>query len=118
MKNYVNIQKKIIDKVYQISMGQYTIGKQNEQQLLIIMRSMYLQFGKNMNSFIQDQVNELNNKVIDESTNIIITNIQQQDNYIKDITSGPPVFTNPQSVSTKKKNLNGFDQLIPSPSSY
>ena len=89
-------------------------GKQNEQQLLIIMRSMYLQYGKNMNSNIQYQVDELNNMVIDECVRIIIPNIQQQQGYIDDITSGIKVMSYAQNVSSKSKQLNGFDSVIPS----
>ena len=111
------IQQNIINKVYQVSMGQFKIQKQNEQQLLIIMRSMYLQYGKNMNSNIQYQVDELNNMVVDECVRIIIPNIQQQQGYIDDITSGIKVMSYAQNVSSKSKQLNGFDSVIPSPNS-
>ena len=86
--NINTIQSGIINKVHQVSNGQYSIGRQNEQQLLIIMRSIYLQFSKNREYDIVNQVNELNTMVIEECARIIIPNIQQQQGYIDDISSG------------------------------
>jgi hypothetical protein len=71
------IHKKIIIGVYQKSNKKYSISKQNERELLIIMRSYYLQFGKNLNTNIQQQVDTLNKMVIDWSVDEIIKNIEQ-----------------------------------------
>lgn len=111
--NIATIQSGIINKVYQISEGQYSIGRQNEQQLLIIMRSIYLQFSKNREYDIQSQINELNTMVIEECARIIIPNIQQQKGYIDDITSGIKITPWPQNVSGKTTQLRGFDSVIP-----
>ena len=111
--NIATIQSAIINKVYQTSNGQYSIGRQNEQQLLIIMRSIYLQFGKNREYNIQEQVNELNNMVVEECVRIIIPNIQQQQGYIDDISSGIKISPWPQNVSGKTTQLRGFDSVIP-----
>ena len=111
--NIANIQSGIINKVHQVSDGQYSIGRQNEQQLLIIMRSIYLQFGKNREHDIQNQINELNTMVIEECTRIIIPNIQQQQGYIDDISSGIKITPWPQNVSGKTTQLRGFDSVIP-----
>jgi len=108
------IQQKTVEKVYQISSGQYSIGKQNEQQLLIIMRSIYLQYGKNQMGGIDTQINELNGMVIEECVRIIIPNIQQQQGYIADITSGIKVMPYAQNVSGRTTQLAGFDSVIPS----
>jgi hypothetical protein len=107
------IQRKIAEKVYQISNGQYRIGNQNEQQLLIIMRSMYLQYGKNQLIDIDVQVNELNDLVVEECVRIVVPNIQQQQGYIEDITSGIKVMPYAQNVSGRTTQLSGFDSVIP-----
>ena len=46
--NIDNIQEGIINNVYNISNGEYKIGKQNEQELSIVMRSIYLEKSKNL----------------------------------------------------------------------
>jgi hypothetical protein len=111
--NIATIQSGIINKVNQVSNGQYSIGRQNEQQLLIIMRSIYLQFSKNREHDISNQVNELNTMVIEECARIIIPNIQQQQGYIDDISSGIKITPWPQNVSGKTTQLRGFDSVIP-----
>jgi hypothetical protein len=76
--NNINvIHKKIIIGVYENSNKKYSISKQNERELLIIMRSYYLQFGKNLDTNIQQQVDNLNKMVIDWSVEEIIKNIDQ-----------------------------------------
>ena len=111
--NIATIQSGIINKVYQVSNGQFTIGRQNEQQLLIIMRSIYLQFSKNREYDIQNQINELNTMVIEECARIIIPNIHQQQGYINDISEAKKVLPLPQNVSGKTIQLRGFDSVIP-----
>ena len=75
--NINKIQKKIIIDVYDKSNKKYSITTQDENELLIIMRSYYLQYGKNLTTNIQGQVNELNKMVIDWSVDEIIKNIDQ-----------------------------------------
>ena len=111
------IQQGIINKVKEISNGMYNIGLQNELQLLIIMRSMYLQYGKNQLVNVDVQINELNNLVIDECIRIIIPNIQQHKGFIDDISSGIKIMPYAQNVSGRTTQLAGFDSVIPSPQS-
>jgi len=75
--NINKIQKKIIIDVYQKSNKKYSISNQNERERIIIMRSYYLQYGKNLTTDIQGQVNTLNKMVIDWSVDEIIKNIDQ-----------------------------------------
>ena len=42
----LNIQNQIRYKIYTISKGEHTIGEQSDVELKIIMRSIYLQYGK------------------------------------------------------------------------
>lgn len=75
--NINKIQKNIIINVYHKSDKKYSISTQDEKELLIIMRSYYLQYGKNLTTDIQGQVNNLNKMVIDWSVDEIIKNIDQ-----------------------------------------
>ena len=52
------LQDSIIKGVFETSGTK--IVKQSEDELLIIMRSIYLQYGKNLDYNIQEQINELN----------------------------------------------------------
>jgi hypothetical protein len=109
-ENQEVIQQAIITEIYRRSNGQYKIGRQNDNELQIIMSSMYYQYGKNRPDDIVSQVNELNGLVIEECVRIIIPNIQQHLGYIKDITNGIPIMPRPQNVSNAGRNT--FSLLI------
>lgn len=109
-ENQEVIQQAVIAEVYRRSNGQYKIGRQNDNELQIIMSSMYYQYGKNRPDDIAGQVNELNSLVIEECVRIIIPNIQQHLGYIKDITNGIPIMPRPQNVSNAGRNT--FSLLI------
>ena len=61
-KNINNLQTKIIKGVKDLT--GYDIGNQSEEELEIIMRSIYLQFSKNSDCKIQEQVKNLNEQVL------------------------------------------------------
>jgi len=109
-ENQEAIQQAIIAEVYRRSNGQYKISRQNDNELQIIMTSMYYQYGKNMSHGVAEQVNELNNLVVEECVRIIIPNVQQHLGYIKDITNGIPIMPRPQNVSNAGRNT--FSLLI------
>ena len=67
--NIDKIQLLIIQKVYNDSDNRFTINKQSEQELLIIMKSYYLQYSKNLSVNIDKQINVLNSMVVDWSAN-------------------------------------------------
>ena len=114
-KNNVDaIQQEIKLRVYQITKEDndplYTksnnnngivISRQDDLQLQIIMRSMYLQYAKNMNSDIAEQINELNELVIKECIPGIITNIKQHLLYVSDIQRYPMPMDHSVNSSSK-----------------
>lgn len=100
-ENIDKIQSKIIIEVYNKSDKEFTISKQSEQELLIIMRSYYLQYGKNLPNNINSQVEELNIMVINWSVDEIIKNIQQYINYKKSISTLPMPMERAQLPSQK-----------------
>ena len=117
--NLDKIQQEIKLRVYQITKEDndplyiksnntngIQLGRQDDTQLQIIMRSIYLQFAKNMNSDINQQVHELNELVIKECIPTIITNIKQHLLYIKDIQQYPIPMD--MSVNTSSKGDNTF----------
>jgi hypothetical protein len=113
--NMERLQVAIIDKVYQVC--EKRIGKQSYEELQIIMKSMYLQYSKNLPTNIEEQVAELNKMVIDECVNRIVPNVLQYIGYIKDITAPIPVMPLAQNVSNKGYKFGDFSSLIPSSNS-
>ena len=62
-ENVQILQNAIIAGVYKKSNKKYRIGNQDEDVLKTIMRAMYLQFSKNLDYNIKEQIVELNNHV-------------------------------------------------------
>ena len=105
------IQRQIINDVYNQSQKQ--ISKQSYQELQIIMKSIYLQYSRNLSYDIKEQVKILNKYVVDESVSIIIPNVLQYNKYITEITGPLPVPPRSINVSNKgEKSLVGTASLI------
>lgn len=101
-KENINIlQEGIINSVYNTSDGRYSIGRQSDQELTIVMRSIYFQYGKNLNFNINEQVRELNIKVIRWCVDEIITNINQYMNYKANVSTLPMPMERAQLPSQK-----------------
>lgn len=110
--NVERIQRQIIQEVFRVSQKQ--IGKQSYQELQIIMKSMYLQYGRNIPTGIEEQVLALNKYVVDECVRIIVPNVLQYNKYLEDITSPIPIMPRSQNVSNKGSKWGDFSSLIPS----
>ena len=101
-KENINIIQNLIKKgVYINSNNTYIISNQNEQELIIIMRSIYLQYGKNLPNNINEQINELNNKTVEWAIENIISNIQQYISYKKTCSTLPMPLERAQLPSQK-----------------
>jgi hypothetical protein len=83
------LQQGIRYLVWKNSNGKYVIGNQSETQLQIIMRSIYLQYSKNLSYNIISQIKDLNQKVLDYIIPQIIIEIDQYNYYIKDTNNQP-----------------------------
>ena len=109
--NIDEIQNNIIKEVYNRSDDKYIISKQSEQELLVIMRSYYLQYSKNLPTNINTQINELNKMVINWSVDEILTNIKQYINYKKSVSALPMPLERaqlPWQKGTKSLELKSF----------
>jgi len=94
------LQNSMIEGVFKLSNG-VKIDKQSEDELLIIMRSIFLQHSKNLNTNIQEQIQVLNGLVLDYCIPNINGNIKQYNGYIHDITKEQDIMEMPQFVNTK-----------------
>ena len=117
-ENIERIQHQIIQKVLELSNNTIKVGKQSYQELQVIMKSIYLQYGRNLPYDIEGQVVQLNKYVVDEAANIVKGNAQQYKTYISDITSPPPVMPRSQNVSNKGYKFGDFSSLIPTTETF
>lgn len=100
-KNVDIIQKEIRKEVYRMSgPKQYVIDDQDVDELKMIMRAMYLQYAKNNPFDIEGQIKELNDLVIKWSAPRIMSEIQQYNYYLNDISHLPVPLPQPMHMST------------------
>jgi len=95
------IQAEIRKEVYRMSGPQkYVIDDQDVDELKMIMRAMYLQYAKNNPFNIEGQIDELNKLVIEWSVPRIISEIDQYQHYLKDISHLPVPLEKPLNMSS------------------
>lgn len=95
------LQKKIIEEVFVKSDRKYSIGKQSDIHLLIIMRSIYVQYGRNLFCDIKKQVGELNQMVVNDCVGRILSEINQRQVYNDFVSHLPQQLPNPKNPSIK-----------------
>ena len=107
-ENLDYIQSQIISRVYEKTSNKYGVGRQSDDELLIVMRSIYLQHGKNYKHDLDKQVNILNELVLDYCVDNVYSNLIQHFEYIKDITREQPVLERPETT-----HIKGQKSLMP-----
>ena len=88
-------------EVYKKTNNKHLITKQNEDELIIVMKSIFLQNSRNYDSELQYQLNTLNKLVLDYCVPNVYTNLLQYLKYLEDITKEQYVMDRPQSVDIK-----------------
>lgn len=92
--------------------NKWVIDDQSIDELKIIMRAMYLQYGRNsLTESVKSQVTELNNIVLEWAIPRIMTEIKAHLTYLNDITTMHVPMTHPVSMSssgTKSGTFNRF----------
>ena len=99
-ENVENLHTLIRHNVWLRSNKTHVIDKQSTLQLEIIMRSIFLQYSKNLPNNIKEQIDELNSYVLDYSVSTIISAIKQYLGYKKDISTLPTVMDLPEYLTT------------------
>jgi len=107
--NIDNLQKILKHQVWLQSRKKHLIGKQSDQQLKIIMRSVYLQYGKNRKNNIVEQIKELNQIVANYAVPNILSNLELYLGFKKDVSTISDPIPLPKNMSSKgQKNLPNF----------
>ena len=100
-KNVDVIQSEIQKEVYRISgPKKWDIGSQDVDEIKMIMRAMYLQYAKNNPFNVEGQIEELNQLVIKWSTPRIMSEIEQYNYYLNDISHLPIPIQQPMNMSS------------------
>lgn len=98
-KNIDLIQMKIIAETFRQSKGAYLIEKQDEQDLRVVMRSIYFQHAKHLPINLDSQIKELNNKVVTSIVPDIISQIEGYFGYIERVFGDRYIIDRPKNVS-------------------
>tara|TARA_Y100000389_G_C17407640_1_gene488989 strand:- start:473 stop:976 length:504 start_codon:yes stop_codon:yes gene_type:complete len=82
--------------------GAYNIGKQNETELKIIMRAMFIQHAKYRTDIpVNVQIQEINRQVLNFAVPRIISSLNMKRKYLQDIQQLPMPLEHAKSMSTK-----------------
>jgi hypothetical protein len=107
MDNINLLQTGIRNRILNDTGGEINIGRQKDDELKIVMRSIYFQYGKNRSENIKEQVLDLNTRVIAWCVPEIVSNVKQSQRYIEDISRMPVPLE--RSVYPSIKGVNNLD---------
>ena len=106
------INKQLILTVYNKTKKQFLICAQKEEDLLVIMRYIFIENARHLPYDIPGQIRELNCNVIGEILPVIISNVDQKIGYLEDISTqpiGPPLPINTKNL---ERTLPSISNLI------
>ncbi len=86
-ENINHLQEKIRFAIFSASNSQHVIGRQSERELVIIMRSIYFTYARNLAGppdVIKKQIVDLNDLVVQECVSKILSEIQGHIRYLFD----------------------------------
>lgn len=104
------VQGELVRRVQELT--ERTISKQSEDELLLVMRSVYMQHAVNLDGRAAEEVRMLNAHVLDYCVPNIVTNLSQYVQYLKEVGRNPMPFPQPEYVSTA--GLRGYVDSIAS----
>lgn len=105
------IQNKIRHEVYNRSKGEFLIDPQSADELLTVMRAMYLQYGRNLPDRIPEQIADLNALVVDWIVPKVLAEVSMHRHYLRDITTMPMPLAHPiklDMTGSKSQPLDRF----------
>jgi hypothetical protein len=74
------------------------IDRQSDSDLMLVMRSYYLQYARNYPDILQQELDELNQRVVHFCANRIAVEVEAYRYYRKDIMDFPAPIQNPVNV--------------------
>jgi len=104
-QNISNLQNQLRVGVYNKSNGQYKIGEQDCNELMTIMRSIFLQYAKNLPDNIPGQISKLNERVLNYSVKQVYNELVAYMNYKRDVSTIPCPISLPEMPKPNTKQL-------------
>lgn len=100
------LQDGIRYKIYNETNGKYIIGRQSDQELKVVMRSIYLQYSLNNENDCVGQIRILNSYVLNWCVSEILSNLLQHQKYKIDSSTLPmPLERSPLMTTKGTKTL-------------
>ena len=106
------VQNKLRREVYERSQGEFLIDEQSVDELLIVMRAMYLQYGRNLPTDIPGQIAELNQIVADWCVPKILAECSMHKTYLRDIQTLPTPMEHPMMLTRAGSKSAAFDRFF------
>jgi hypothetical protein len=94
------LQDRIRYEVYNRSNGEFVIDRQDDLNLQIIMRSIYLQYATNRPGHIKEQIQELNDLVVQDAVPKILSQIVGYRYYLVDASRNPVPLAHPENLNS------------------
>jgi hypothetical protein len=100
-ENIEYLHQRLRYEVFRATNQQSIICKQDDDELVIIMRSIYFTYSKNQPTHIKEQIQELNDLVMQECVPRVLSEIQAHVRYLYDASTNPLPLSLPQNMSNK-----------------
>lgn len=100
------IRKTVYDKTGEV------IDPVSTDDLFMVMRAIYLQYGRNLPTQIREQIEELNTRVITWCFPKIVAEVSMYKTYKKDISTLPVPMAHPTSLSSAGTRSLPFKQFF------
>lgn len=110
--NVTIVQNKIRREVYDRSGGEFLIDPQSADELMIVMRAMYLQYGKNQPTNIAGQIADLNQLVADWCVPKILAECSMHKTYLRDIQNLPVPLEHPIMLTKTGSKSAAFERFF------
>lgn len=106
------VQNKIRREVFDRSGGEFLIDPQSADELMIVMRAMYLQYGKNQPTNIAGQIAELNQMVADWCVPKVLAECSMHRTYLNDIQHLPVPMAHPVMMTKTGTKSAAFERFF------
>ena len=106
------VQNKLRRDVYDRSGGEFLIDEQSVDELMIVMRAMYLQYSQNRPDHIPEQIAELNQIVADWCVPKILAECSMHKTYLRDIQQLPVPMEHPILLTRAGSKSATFDRFF------
>jgi len=111
-RNIDNINKQLIYTVWKKTDGMYKISEQSPSSLIIVMRYVFIEYARHLPYDINGQLKELNNIVVGEIAQNVITNATQRVGYLNDIQNPLRPVPLPMNTSNNTKDLPSVTRIL------